>query len=338
MLSRVFYTLLALAICGSSNSYASAEKFLGQWELTAPSHGASWLEVVEHDGWFDASILWLHGSVVPASSVTIEEDKLTLVRTRAVDRNGPGGELLRQQLEIETFTGVITAGGVLHLTRSVANKTGTGFEFIEATGVRTPPLPPPPNLDRVRFGEPIELINGKDLSGWRPTTFHRRNGWRVENGLLMNDPRKLKPGEAEKGWTNLQTEAEFSDFELTLEVMVPEGGNSGVYLRGMYEVQVFDSYGLDTDTHHMGAIYSRIRPAVAAEKPAGQWQSLDMTLVDRHVTVVLNGVKIIDNEPIAGCTGGAMWSDVSRPGPIFLQGDHGPIQFRNMVIRPVAGR
>jgi hypothetical protein len=85
----------------------------------------------------------------------------------------------------------------------------------------------------------------------------------------------------------------------------------------------------------MGAIYSRIAPTIAAERPAGEWQQLDMTLVDRHVTVRLNGTTIIDNQPLAGCTGGALWSDESRPGPIYLQGDHGPVEYRNIVIRPV---
>jgi hypothetical protein len=136
-------------------------------------------------------------------------------------------------------------------------------------------------------------------------------------------------------YSNIRTETEFEDFNLTLEVRVPEGGNSGVYLRGIYEVQVSDTYGRELDPHNMGAVYSRITPTVAAEKPAGEWQTLDMTLVDRHVTVVLNGKKTIDNQPLLGCTGGALWSDEFRPGPIYLQGDHTSVDYRNIVIRPV---
>jgi hypothetical protein len=85
----------------------------------------------------------------------------------------------------------------------------------------------------------------------------------------------------------------------------------------------------------MGAVYSRITPSVSAEKPAGEWQTLDITLVDRHVTVILNGAKIIDNQPVLGPTGGALWSDVTRPGPIYLQGDHAAVRYRNVVLRPV---
>jgi hypothetical protein len=128
---------------------------------------------------------------------------------------------------------------------------------------------------------------------------------------------------------------EFEDFNLKLEVNVPAGSNSGVYLRGIYEIQVFDSFGKALDSHNMGALYSRITPSVAAEKPAGEWQTLDMTLVNRHLTVVLNGKTIIDNQPVLGCTGGAMWSDEFKPGPIYLQGDHGTVSYRNMVLRPV---
>ena len=98
---------------------------------------------------------------------------------------------------------------------------------------------------------------------------------------------------------------------------------------------VFDSYGKTPNSSGMGAIYSRITPGKAAEKPAGEWQSMDITLIDRHVTVVLNGVTIIDNEPLQGCTGGALSSDEFRPGPIYLQGDHGAVDYRNLVLRPV---
>jgi hypothetical protein len=76
-------------------------------------------------------------------------------------------------------------------------------------------------------------------------------------------------------------------------------------------------------------------PAGNPSKPAGEWQTFDITFVDRHLTVVLNGKKIIDNQPVAGCTGGALWSDVTRPGPIYLQGDHTSIEYRNLVLRPV---
>ncbi len=117
---------------------------------------------------------------------------------------------------------------------------------------------------------------------------------------------------------------------------VAKGGNSGVYLRGIYEVQISDTYGKNLDSHNMGGIYSRITPTVNAEKPAGQWQTMSLTLLDRHATVQLNGKVIIDNEPLLGCTGGALTSDEFKPSPIYLQGDHSAISYRNIVLTPIA--
>ena len=116
---------------------------------------------------------------------------------------------------------------------------------------------------------------------------------------------------------------------------MPAGGNSGIYLRGMYEIQVLDSYNKGLDPHNMGALYSRITPSVSAEKPAGTWQTLDISLCDRHLTVILNGINIIDNKPVYGPTGGAMKSDVFTPGPIYLQGDHDKVQYRNIILTPI---
>jgi hypothetical protein len=103
----------------------------------------------------------------------------------------------------------------------------------------------------------------------------------------------------------------------------------------MYEIQVVDSYKKELDPHNMGALYSRIKPTVNAEKPAGTWQSFDITLCDRHVTVILNGTKIIDNQPVYGPTGGAIKSDVFSKGPIYLQGDHGKVAYRNIILTPI---
>ena len=128
----------------------------------------------------------------------------------------------------------------------------------------------------------------------------------------------------------MRTIQEFEDFKIKLEINIPAHSNSGVYLRGRHEIQVIDSYGADLDSHNMGALYSRITPSVAAEKPAGTWQTMEITLCDRYVTVILNGVNIIDNQPVIGPTGGALTSDVFAPGPIYLQGDHGTISYRNI--------
>jgi hypothetical protein len=306
--------------CAFQTAFAAdaAQPFLGDWDLTIPDGGAGWLEVTEKDGQLQANILWGGGSVVPIEDVKAENDQLVLTR------------------EPTSNPQTITAqakGDSLNLNISYAGDDGKNIRQ-DFSGKRTPPLPPAPDLSKVKFGEPIELLNGKDLSGWKLVNPKQASGWKAQNGLLVNDITQEK-GKPHKSFGNLRTEKEFEDFNLKLETRLPKGGNSGIYLRGIYEVQVADSYGRPLDPHNMGAIYSRIRPTVAAEKPAGQWQSFEITLVDRHVTVSLNDKKIIDNQPLMGCTGGALWSDQLRPGPIYLQGDHTGIEYRNIVLRPV---
>lgn len=308
--------------------------FLGRWALTIPGGGAGWLSVTREEGYYDGKILWGGGSVVPVDSVFFpDEETLAVTRSQVIERKDDEGEVIRKQ----RFTDVIVAkrnGETLDLTLLRPNRDGEGVERETFTGKRIPPLPPAPDLESLTFGEPIKLFNGENLEGWKLTDPNAANGWEVDNGVLTNNPVQ-KEGEPHKHYGNLRTEQTFEDFNLRLEVRVPEGGNSGIYLRGIYEVQVADSYGKPRDSHHMGGIYSRLTPAVSAEKPAGEWQTYDITLVDRHVTVVLNGQTIHDNEPLLGCTGGALWSDESKPGPIYLQGDHTSASYRNIVLRPV---
>ena len=296
--------------------------FTGRWALTIPGGGAGWLGVEEKDGTFSSSILWGGGSVVPTTSTKVEGDTLTVVR---MQKNKEG------KVVVETLTGH-AEGDVLKMT--TAKKTGEGKPMgkpAEFTGKRIPALPPRPDLAKVKYGAPIPLLNGKDLTGWRLLKEGVDNGWSVVDGVLQNRVTKEKG----KHFGNLRTDAEFEDFNLKTEVRTQEGSNSGIYLRGIYEVQIMESFGKPLDSHHMGALYSRITPSVNAEKPIGEWQTLDITLVDRHLTVILNGKTIIDNQPVLGCTGGAMTSDEFKPGPIYLQGDHTNVDYRNMVLTPV---
>ena len=318
----------------ASDNAGANSPFVGRWALTIPGGAAGWLEVKRENGWFDGSILWGGGSVLPLSSVTVDDGVLTLTRVRDVDRKDAAAKVVRKQQLTETLTAKIE-GDTLQGTRLLPRNNGMGFDRGEFSGKRIPALPARPNLATVKFGAPITLFNGRDLTGWRIMENGGKNRWSVENGALVNRPAPHVEGQPRERSANLRTDREFEDFNLKLEVSVPEGSNSGVYLRGIYEVQVLDSLGKALDSHNMGAIYSRITPTVGAEKPAGEWQTLDMTLVDRHATVVLNGKTIIDNQPLEGCTGGAMWSDQFRPGPIYLQGDHGAVSYRNIVLKPV---
>ena len=263
------------------------------------------------------------------------EDILAVTRVHKVERKDTVGKVVRTQMLTET---IIARASVdtLSLTQIRPNRNGIGASINDFTGRRIPPLPPKPDLSSVEYGKPIVLFNGKNLDdGWKLTNPDQTNGWSAEDGVLVNKPVQ-EDGKPHISYGNLRTTTdEFEDFNLKLEVNVPRRGNSGIYLRGIYEVQVSDSYGKSLDAHNMGGIYSRITPTVNAEKPAGQWQSFDITLLDRHVTVKLNGKTILNNEPLLGCTGGALWSDEFKPGPIYLQGDHSAVSYRNIVLTPI---
>ncbi|MFO1487049.1 MAG: DUF1080 domain-containing protein [Verrucomicrobiota bacterium] len=320
-------------LLGAPALFAAHESnpFLGRWALTIPGNRAGWLGIAEKDGKLQAEILWGGGSVVPVTTAAVNGDELLLTRVQTVERKDANGKTNKVDLT-ETIT-AHAAGSELKLVTTQVNLEGR-TNTASFTGQRIAELPPAPDLARVHFGKAVTLFNGKDLTGWRLVNPQAVNGWSVEHGALVNRPTQ-EEGKPHKFYGNLRTEAEFSDFRLTLETRLSKDSNSGVYLRGIYEVQVFDSYGKPVDSHNMGAIYSRITPLLAAEKPVGEWQTLDITLVDRHVTVILNGKTIIDNQPLLGCTGGALWSDELRPGPIYLQGDHSLIDFRNIVLHPV---
>lgn len=222
---------------------------------------------------------------------------------------------------------------------------------IELFGVDSPasfkdiyvrPLPTPKNLrpqaDRARRGEPIDLLSA-GLAGWECVDPTLRNGWSVKDGVLTNDtgknPQLTTRGDA--GTTHLRTKrADFFDFDLSFDVLVPKACNSGVYLRGRYEIQILDSYGArKPNCHNMAALYDLITPRVSAERPAGTWQHVDLTLYRRHLTVRLNGITIIDNEPVPGVTPGAIDGDETAAGPILLQGDHSNASFKNMRLTPI---
>jgi hypothetical protein len=311
--------------------------FLDRWALTIPGGGAGWLEVTKENGYYDASILWGGGSVVPVDSVFFSDnDTLVVTRGREVKRRNADGKVVRKQ----RFTDAIIAkvsGDDMQLTLMHPHSDGNGVERKQFTGKRIAPLPPEPDLAAVKFADPIVLFDGGNLDQWELLNPKDANGWSVVDGALSNDPAQ-EDGKPHKHYGNLRTKATFEDFNLKLEVMVPKGGNSGIYLRGIYEIQVAATFGKPLNSHNMGGIYSRVAPAVAAEKPADEWQTYDITLVDRHVTVILNGKTIHDNVPLQGCTGGALTSDETKPGPIYLQGDHTRASYKNVVLRPVAKR
>jgi 3-keto-disaccharide hydrolase len=324
---------LSALVCAAAPAQDTAKPFLGRWALTIPGGGAGWFQFTQEKGYLDGSVLWGGGSVVPLSSVYVDGDTLVATRVSDVERKDDAGKVISKQVFTETLR-VKVDGDTLTGVQENPNRNGLGVDRREFAGKRIPPMPPVPDLSKVKYGEPIKLFNGQDLKGWTLTNPGATSGWKAENGLLVNEA-KQEVGKPRVHYGNLRTEGDFEDFNLKLQLQVPPKGNSGIYLRGIYEVQVSDTYGHPVDPHNMGAIYSRITPAVSAEKPAGEWQDFDITLCDRHVTVKLNGKTILDNEPLLGCTGGALTSDEFKPGPIYLQGDHTSVKYRDMVLTPI---
>ena len=333
MMNTIKYLFFAAFLLATftSNAQNSQKDFFGMWTIEIEGGSVGWLNVNDDSGFLDAELLWRGGSVLPVSEVYFENEKTLVVRRiREIEMNENSGERKFYTGQIYRFkrNGDKLEGVAISPARDRMSVNEAKFK-----GWRLPDPPPAPDLSKVKYGEPITLFNGKDLTGWKLLNANSANGFKVINGELVNDPVQKEGQRVRYG--NIRTNQEFEDFNLKLEVNVPEHSNSGVYLRGMYEIQVFDSYGQELDSHNMGALYSRVTPSQAAEKPAGQWQSLDITLCDRHVTVKLNGKTIIDNKPAYGPTGGAIIADVFKPGPIYLQGDHGKVSYRNIVLTPI---
>ncbi len=310
-------------------------EFTGQWTIDIKGGSVGWLEVRQEEGYLDGEVLWGGGSVLPVSNIFLAKEHVLMVQrsNSIISKRDENGNPLKTRV-VTDWMEIVKNGDKIDGVLLTPRRNGKGVDSTLFTGTKLPAPPPAPDLAAVKFGKPVELFNGKDLAGWKLINEKQTNGFKVIDGTLVNDPVQTE-GAAHISYGNLRTEQEFEDFNLKLEVNVPAGNNSGVYLRGMYEIQVVDSYKKALDPHNMGAVYSRITPLSAAEKPGGEWQTLDITLCDRHATVILNGVKIIDNMPIYGPTGGAIKSDVFSPGPIYLQGDHGKVSYRNMVLTPI---
>ena len=171
----------------------------------------------------------------------------------------------------------------------------------------------------------LPLFNGKDLAGWKNVGRYKSE-WRAESGVLAN------PVESD----NLHTEKEFENFALHVEFRLPKGGNSGVFLRGCKEVQIFDSFGkTKLAEDDCGGIFGMLLPGVNACRPPGEWNVLDITIVGRRITVVLNGKTTVDGQVVNGVTGGQINDDEDKPGPVMLQGDHSAVWYRNLWIKPL---
>jgi len=313
MKNLLLLALIAVVIPHTAGAQDSAP-FLGRWDMTVtPATGTpypQWLELTQNNGKIEGRIQPRGGAWHPVGSAKIESGKLTVVVSGAGSANVTTWELA--SVSADKLTGLEKRG----------DAAGPAL-----LGLRAPKLDRPMPK---HWSKPKALFNGKDLTGWEPVG-DGVNKWIARDGELVNDNPET-PGHRGPRAANIKTTAKFQDFKLHIEVNCPEGGNSGIYLRGRYEVQV-GTEGGSQPSHEMGAIYSHFAPPAGAENGLGKWTAFDITFVGRHVTVLRDGRMYHDNVEIPGPTGGALDSNEAEPGPFFLQGDHhGVIRYRNITV------
>ncbi|HLJ48316.1 MAG TPA: DUF1080 domain-containing protein [Bryobacteraceae bacterium] len=298
---KAVFLLLASAVAAFA-----AQPFAGRWDLTVQTPKEtypSWMEFAEKEGKPEVRIVGRVASVHPATNLKVEGGQMTFSTDEWF------GKPIKVEWEMNVKGGKLTG----------TQKRADGVEG-EIAGVRAPALK---RKAPSAWGRPDSLFNGNDMSGWIPDN-EAENHWRAQDGAMVN----LKAG------ANIRTVRKFDDFRLHIEYNCPKGGNSGVYLRGRDEIQVeYEPAGTNDKFHGMGSLYGFIAPAVEVAPQPGQWETYDVTLVGRTVTVIRDGQTIIDNQEIPGITGGALDSHEGEPGPLLIQGDHtGGMKYRNITI------
>lgn len=300
--------LLGSAFLISLSAFATAadSPFVGRWDFNIPDPAgprASWLGVTPKGDGLEVWYQPTGGNVYQVKDVKVNGSHMILNLTPAA-ANRPG---LTWDLE--------AAGGRLKGEQKRGDKTTA------LVGVRAPELK---RAEPKAWSKPEPLFNGKDLTGWEPIGDPANSHWTVKDGLLVN----------EAHGANLRTKRKFEDFKVHYEVNCPDNANSGFYLRGRYEVQIeSEPLRMNPPERRIGSIYGRIAPSPELPRKPGQWETFDVTLVGRTVTVVSNGVVTIDHKEIEGITGGALDANEGEPGPFYIQGDHtGGLKFRNITV------
>lgn len=293
-------SLAIAAACFTAVAQQNSNPFLGRWDFNITTPGgtrASWIGVSEKDGKLEVWYQPTGGNVFEVKNFKITGSHLTLTLSPST------------VWELDATEGKLTG---------VQKRSG---KTIALTGVRAPDLK---RSAPKAWNNPEPLFNGKDLTGWEPVGDTAHNHWMVKDGLLVNTDHGA----------NLKTTRTFDDFKVHYEVNCPEGGNSGFYLRGRYEVQIeYEPLSENPPERRIGSVYGRIAPQPELPRAPGQWETFDVTLVGRIVTELHNGVTVIDHKEIEGITGGALDANEGEAGPFYIQGDHtGGLKFRNITV------
>jgi hypothetical protein len=317
-LRRGIFALTTLILMFSARVYsepknsanaAPVQSFLGRWDLTLKTplrEYPSWLEITQEDGQLRARMVSRWGHARPLPKFELSNGRVKFVSPKE-EEDRKDDMVFEGKLSGKTLVGTTTG------------PDGTPWQW---TGERAPSLK---RKSAPQWGKPTQLFNGRDLSGWKMSDPGSTANWKIENGTLVS------PGHG----AELISDAKFEDFKLHVEFNCAPGSNSGVYLRGRYELQIEDDPEPEGPTMRTGGVYGFLAPTPEQPRRPGEWQSYDITLVGRVVTVVQNGQTIIDNQEIPGITGGALDSHEALAGPIYLQGtETGHVAFRNITITP----
>jgi hypothetical protein len=284
--------------------------YLGRWNITGTVENSNyvyWLEVKQDGGKLSGMFLNRGGHPLPLPVIKIENGELIFQPDGG--QRGPGPEFhLRAQGD--------------KLTGSVK----LGERTVELAGARPPKWGHYDANAAHKFGKPVELFDGKSMDAWDVEDKNRPSKWTIADGAMTNSPPRDN---------NLVSKQKFQDFKIHAEYKLDTNSNSGIYLRGRYELQVLDDYGKPTFERGHMSVYGWHTPLVNASKPVGEWQTMEATVVGNKVTVFLNDKKVQDNVTLEAITGGARDANESEPGPIMLQGDHEKVWYGKVTVTPI---
>lgn len=324
MLRSSLAIILLILVTLNIAATAQTNPFLGKWDITGEgrfSNYVYWLEVREENGKLAGTFLNRRGSVLPLPEIAIVDGELIFSIGARPNQPKPvhrarveDGRLLGRLITGDPESGEIPWIG-LRPPQWAQGAQGAQGQSAEHNA----------NDRKNRFGTPVQLFNGENLQNWLLQDPEKPSGWVVVDGAMTNEAKA----------NNLISRHQFENFKLVAEYKIEPKSNSGIFLRGRYEVQVVDDFGQEPSNLGHAALYSRVKPTANASLAPGEWQILEAIIVGNRLTVTLNRKRVHDNIVIDGITGGALDSREGAPGPIMIQGDHGKVTFRRIVVTPI---
>ena len=306
-----FFVMLATCFLTVAGAQQRRGGVAGRWDMTvhdAAGDYPSWMEVNTTGAAVNVTFVGRIGHARHLASASLTHGVLQF--TVPADGLADGTQQYRAVLRGRKLVGELSQAG--HPDRSWIGKAAPSLS----------------SSTQPHWGPQRALFDGNTLAGWHLSSTSGHN-WAAHKGELTT---------AGQG-ADLISDAKYGDFQLHLEWRCSPGTNSGVYLRGRYEVQIETDSAAEPSNHHTGGVYGFLTPQPEQPRVADTWQSFDLTLIGRTVTVVQNGVTVVDHNIIPGITGGALDSDEGAPGPVVLQGgETGTTSFRNLIIRTAKTR